>query len=239
MVHHVAVPVRIVEDGGSHRRGVAGVQKRGGAAAGGDEQLVVLGDVDAVGGDGAVQVLHEEPAPQHGPRHPALPQRLLDRVVRDEPGPVCTEHRHVHHVPAARLLRGLHERHQRRPGGLVARQREQQEQRLHPVEGGRPGGAVEEVEVHRLGPARLHRVPAGHPPRTCGVAAGEHLHQLGADVARGSGDHQHGASALSRTTPAGVPGCRRRCAGPSTAPARRAARPASPHPPGGTGRPAH
>jgi hypothetical protein len=53
-----------------------------------------------------VQVLHEETAPQHREGHRTHPQGLLHRVVRDEPGPVGPEHRHVDDVAASRVLSG-------------------------------------------------------------------------------------------------------------------------------------
>ncbi|WP_444543329.1 hypothetical protein [Lentzea pudingi] len=78
---------------------VTGIDERGSATPSRDEQFAAFRDVLAMRRDRPEQVLHEEAAPQHRPRHGRREQGLLDLVVRDEPRLVRTEHRHVDDVP--------------------------------------------------------------------------------------------------------------------------------------------
>ena len=187
--------VRLATDLGGGGGGVPGVEERDPPAPRGDEEFAALGDVDAVGGDGAVQVLHEEAAPQHRPRHGAGTQRGLDAVMRNDPGPVGAEDRDVDHVPDTGAVGGLDERDDGRAGRTAGGQGEEQEDGVDPGERRGPGGGIEEVQgdgLRCVGVRRRGTTASDTERRRVGPGA-EHLDEFGADVARGSGDQQHEA----------------------------------------------
>mgnify|MGYP006908186030 CR=1 FL=1 len=131
MIHRAAMTVGIAEDGGGDLGRIAGIQECGRAVAGRDEQLMMVGDVDSVRGDCAVQVLGEKSAPQNGGVRDVLAQSGFDGEVRDEACAVGTQDRDVDDVAAARGGGRGDERDDRGTGGAIGRQREQQK---HPVQ---------------------------------------------------------------------------------------------------------